>query len=175
MLDLQELSAGLPCTFQPALRRSRAPTSTHKRPTMQQIEQQQQQPVWPPLPGGPPPPMPGYQGYEPPRFDQQPPRYDHRGGFPAPPHGPAPEQQQQQKRKKRGKRGSGLEARQRGLKRQQQQPPPQTALGFFGQVPAGQHNVPASLQDLRRENRARAAQHFGGGGGGGGRALPAAW
>ncbi|PRW60313.1 VAC14-like protein isoform X1 [Chlorella sorokiniana] len=131
---------------------------------------QVEQPVWPPLPGGPPPPLPlpgggpaHFQQYEPPRYDQQPPWQAQGSAFPhAPPH-PAPEQPQG-KRKKRGKRGSGLEARQRGLKRQQQP----TALGFFGQVPAShsQHNVPASLQDLRRENRARAAQHFGGGGGG---------
>lgn len=134
--------------------------------------QVEQQPVWPPLPGGPPPPpLPGgpaqhYQQYEPPRYDQQPPWQAQGGGFPAPQPHSAPEQQQQQqgKRKKRGKRGSGLEARQRGLKRQQQVQQP-TALGFFGQVPASQHNVPTSLQDLRRENRARAAQHFGGGGG----------
>lgn len=129
---------------------------------------QVEQPVWPPLPGGAPPPLPGgpahYQQYEPPRYDQQPPWQAQAGGFPAPPHLEQPGQGQG-KRKKRGRRGSGLEARQRGLKRQQQHPqPPPTALGFFGQVPASLQNVPASLQDLRRENRARAAQHFGGGG-----------
>lgn len=123
----------------------------------------------PPLPqqwGGPPPlpadPYPQQHAPQPRPYPQQ------EWGGPPPPYPQRQQQQQQpgplppqqppgQKRKKRGRRGSGLEARARSLKRgggvaaddaDAQQ------LGFFGQVP--------SLDDLRQENWRRTQQHYGG-------------
>ncbi|PSC74836.1 PRLI-interacting factor A [Micractinium conductrix] len=123
----------------------------------------------PPLPqqwGGPPPlpadPYPQQHAPQPRPYAQQ------EWGGPPPPYPQRQQQQQQpgplppqqppgQKRKKRGRRGSGLEARARSLKRgggvaaddaDAQQ------LGFFGQVP--------SLDDLRQENWRRTQQHYGG-------------